>query len=291
GGAEAEALGVRRDSVLLMIGGARGITARFAATVAAASGCRIVLAGRTTLSAEPERPEVAAATDLIGVRAAIASAGRCDPTELDRLARRVLARREVSATMDELRGLGSQVSYLPVDVTDDEALRQVVKQTYSEHGKLDGVVFAAGVIEDRLLADKEIDSFRRVFTTKIDGARTLLSALAESPEPPGFVVLFGSIAAVLGNRGQTDYAAANDALETLGRDWATRTGKRALTVHWGPWAPNSRHSGMVTPELAADYGRRGIGLIDPEEGALSLLRELAWGDESLRAVVYTASQW
>jgi NAD(P)-dependent dehydrogenase (short-subunit alcohol dehydrogenase family) len=124
----------------------------------------------------------------------------------------------------------------------------------------------------------------------VDGAHAVLDALRELPGPPRFAVLFGSIAAVLGNRGQADYAAANDALESLGRDWAARCGRRALTVHWGPWAPDPRHGGMVTPELAADYSRRGIGLIDPVEGALCLLRELAWGDKALRAVVYTAPE-
>jgi hypothetical protein len=46
---------------------------------------------------------------------------------------------------------------------------------------------------------------------------------------------------------------------------------------------------MVTPELMRSYAQRGIKLIDPEEGALSLLRELAWG--SVDSVVYTASGW
>src|SRR5205085_8578310 len=142
---------------------------------------------------------------------------------------------------------------------------------HTEYGRLDGVVFAAGVIEDRLLADKTADSFHRVYATKVDGARHLLDALGDVSDGPGFVVLFGSIAAVLGNRGQTDYAAANDALESLGTAWAERTGKRALTVHWGPWAPRDRHGGMVSPELGRSYAGRGIELIDPEEGTLSLL--------------------
>jgi len=34
-----------------------------------------------------------------------------------------------------------------------------------------------------------------------------------------------------------------------------------------------------------------IELIDPEEGTMALLRELAFGDETTRAVVYTASGW
>ena len=51
---------------------------------------------------------------------------------------------------------------------------------------------------------------------------------------------------------------------------------------------------MVTPELMQAYAKRGIALIDPEEGALAILRELAFGGGSDRAaagVVYTASGW
>jgi hypothetical protein len=48
---------------------------------------------------------------------------------------------------------------------------------------------------------------------------------------------------------------------------------------------------MVTPELAQEYGRRGIALIDPEEGTRCLLGELASGAPSVHAVVYTAQGW
>ncbi|HEY3465813.1 MAG TPA: SDR family oxidoreductase, partial [Amycolatopsis sp.] len=161
-----------------------------------------------------------------------------------------------------------------------------VKEIHAEHGRLDGIVYAAGVIEDKLVADKTPESFARVYTTKADGARTLLEATADLPDEPKFVVLFGSIAAALGNRGQADYAAANDALEHLGRRWPAG---RAVTVHWGPWAPSG--SGMVTPELMREYARRGVALIDPDEGALGLLRELAWGRPDTDVVVHTASGW
>ncbi len=291
GEAEAAALGLDHGSVLLMIGGARGITARFALTTAAATGCRIVVTGRTPLRTVSHPPAVAAATNLAGVRAALFAAGDRDHAEVDRTARRIMAGRQVEATLAQLRLLGGDVDHHPVDVTDEQALHTLFKQVHARYGRIDGVVFSAGVIEDRLFVDKTPDSFRRVFDTKVGGARTLLSAVDDLPRPPGFVVLFGSIAAVLGNRGQADYAAANDALDTIAGQWARRTGNRALTVHWGPWAPDVELGGMVTPELAADYARRGIELIDPEEGALSLLRELAWGDPAACSVVYTASGW
>ncbi|MFF4015707.1 SDR family NAD(P)-dependent oxidoreductase [Streptomyces sp. NPDC001843] len=291
GAAEAAALGLDHDSVVLLVGGARGITARFAATLAAACRCRIELIGRTPAPAGPEDPRTAAARTPAALRAALAT--RADvslkPAEINRVAELILAGREITATLAELSALGSEARYRSVDFRDRDAALQAVKEIHTEHGRLDGVVFAAGVIEDRLIAEKTAESFQRVYGTKTTGATTLLAALEELPTGPRFAVLFGSVSAVLGNRGQADYAAANDALEDLGADWAARTGHRTLTVHWGPWAPTGAHTGMVSPELGREYARRGMRLIDPEEGTAALLRELAWGDESARAVVYTAS--
>ncbi|MGW3962784.1 SDR family NAD(P)-dependent oxidoreductase [Amycolatopsis sp. NPDC005003] len=286
GAAEATAIGLHRDSVVLLVGGARGITARFATTLAAAVRCRIELLGRTPVpAAEDEHPAAKTAKDL---RAALIEAGLKSPAEIERTVRRILGEREVRQTLAKLEALGSPVRYQSVDMLDAEAVHRAVKEIHAEHGRLDGIVYAAGVIEDKLVAEKTPESFERVYGTKVDGARTLLEATADLPDEPAFVVLFGSIAAALGNRGQSDYAAANDALETLGRQWPAG---RAVTVHWGPWAPTGEHDGMVTPELMRDYARRGIALIDPEEGTLGLLRELAWGRPDTGAVVHTASGW
>ncbi|WP_405845405.1 SDR family oxidoreductase [Streptomyces sp. NBC_01518] len=292
GVAEASAIGLDRDSVVLLVGGARGITAKFAVALAAASRCRIELLGRTAAPAGPEDPATAGARTPAELRAALArNSGGLTPAEINRTAELLLAQREITATLDELTALGSEARYHSVDFREPDAALQAVKEIHAEHGRLDGVVYAAGVIEDRLIAEKTTESFQRVYGTKTHGAETLLSALEELPNGPAFAVLFGSISAVLGNRGQVDYAAANDALQSLGTAWAARTGHRALTVHWGPWAPTGGHHGMVTPELGREYARRGISLIDPEEGTAALLRELAWGDESAGAVVYTASGW
>ncbi|MFE2431781.1 SDR family NAD(P)-dependent oxidoreductase [Streptomyces sp. NPDC059373] len=294
GAAEAAAIGLDRDSVVVLVGGARGITARFAGALASAARCRIELLGRTPEADGPEDPATAAAQDETALRAALAARGGRTPAEIQRETALILAQREVATTIERLTGLGSQVRYRSVDFREPDAVLQAVKEIHAEHGRLDGVVYAAGVIEDRLIQEKSTESFQRVFGTKADGASALLDALEELELPggPGFAVLFGSISAVLGNRGQSDYASANDALEVLGARWQARTGRRALTVHWGPWAPTGTYGGgMVTPELGREYARRGIKLIDPEEGTLALLRELAYGDESAGAVVYTASGW
>lgn len=294
GAAEAEAMGLDRDSVVVVAGGARGITARCVAVLAAAARCRIELIGRTPAPTGPEDPATAAAHDRAALRGVLARTGRHpSPAAVDRTADLILAQREVAATLDAVRAAGGRAGYRSVDCRDAAAVLQAVKEIHSEHGRVDGVIHAAGVVEDRLIEDKSEASFRRVHGTKTESAAALLAAVDQLPEAerPSFAVLFGSIAAVLGNRGQSDYAAANDALEAYGAAWAARTGRRALTVHWGPWAPSETHGGMVGPELARLYARRGVRLIDPEEGALALLRELAWGDPAERAVVLTASEW
>jgi hypothetical protein len=55
-----------------------------------------------------------------------------------------------------------------------------------------------------------------------------------------------------------------------------------VSVDWGPWAG----SGMVSAELAQEYERRGVRLIDPEHGVACLLSELALGKPDDVQVVY-----
>ncbi|HJP72639.1 MAG TPA: SDR family NAD(P)-dependent oxidoreductase [Pseudonocardiaceae bacterium] len=289
GSAEAEVLGLDRDSVILLVGGGRGITARFAGLLAEAARPHLHLAGRTALPETAEDPAIAAATDPVALRGAVIATGVRNPAEVERTVSTILAQREIATTLNEVRALGATAEYHCIDARDADAMATLVKEIHAEHGRLDLVVHAAGVIADKLIADKDPATFERVYDTKVLGARALLNALADLPGPPGTAVLFGSIAGALGNRGQADYAAANDALETIGAQWAERTGGRALTVHWGPWAACGGHDGMVTEELMREYARRGIKLIDPEEGVLALLRELAWGTDN--AVLYTASGW
>ncbi|WP_436776677.1 SDR family NAD(P)-dependent oxidoreductase [Yinghuangia sp. YIM S09857] len=273
--------GLTRDSVLLLTGGARGITARVAAGLAASYGCHVELVGRTA-DAGPEDPAIAAAADRAGLRAALIAAGMRKPAEIEAETARVLARREVRATLDSLAGVAASVRVHAADVRDAVAMRAVVDDVYARHGRLDGVVHGAGVLDDRLLKDKTEEAFARVFTTKVVGARALADALRSHAASgrPKFVVLFGSVAGVFGNRGQADYAAANDALDALAHMWHRSAGTdavadRVVSIDWGPWAAEG--GGMVTAELERHYERMGMPLIAPDAGVAALLAELASG--------------
>ena len=104
-----------------------------------------------------------------------------------------------------------------------------------------------------------------------------------------FLVLFGSVSGVFGNRGQCDYAAANDALDTLARSWEGRFTGRVLSVDWGPWAPaDGAGDGMVSEELLRAYARQGVSALPPDDGGRAFLEELAHGSEP--QVVYVCAE-
>ncbi|ABW14966.1 Beta-ketoacyl synthase [Parafrankia sp. EAN1pec] len=264
--------GLDRSGVVLLTGGARGITARTALALAGATGCAVELVGRTPVPDAPEDEATAGALDAPALRRALIATGVRRPAEIEARIGRILAEREIRATLAALREVAASVRYHPIDVRDVTAVAGVVADVYARHGRLDGVVHGAGVLEDRLLRDKSPESFDRVFRTKVDGARALLDALRPDV---GFVVLFGSVAGVFGNRGQVDYAAANDALDALAHTASARFAGRVVSVDWGPWGTDTAAGrGMVSAELSREYARRGIGLIDPGEGVAALLREL-----------------
>ncbi|MGH9122759.1 MAG: SDR family NAD(P)-dependent oxidoreductase, partial [Acidimicrobiales bacterium] len=267
--AAAGTLRLNRDSVVLLTGGARGITAAVAAGVNARFGCQLEIVGRTDPLAE-EDPHLAGATDLREMRRHLAEAGDLSPASIDSAARSALSRRQARSNLEALTAAGARVRYHRVDVTDSAALGGLVDDVYARHGRLDAVLHGAGIIDDRLMRDKDPASFASVYATKVDAARTILGRLLEGP---GLVVLFASISGVTGNRGQVDYAAANAALDSLARSSDGTQGWRVVSLDWGPWAG----AGMVDEALQREYARRGVELIDLDQGVSCVLEVMDGG--------------
>jgi NAD(P)-dependent dehydrogenase (short-subunit alcohol dehydrogenase family)/acyl carrier protein len=271
------------SSVVLFTGGARGITAQIAIAMARRFRCTLELVGRSPLL-DDEDAELRAASDAVGLRklliARINGAGPASPAAIDAHCKQILAAREVRETLDAIRAAGGRVDYHAVDVRDDAAFGTLIDQLRAKHGRIDGVVHGAGLIEDKLLRDKTHESFDRVFSTKVAGARTLARKLADETR---FFVFFSSVSGAFGNRGQTDYAAANDVLDKLAHHLHETVRGRVLSINWGPW----RGVGMVRPELEREYERRGIGLIQPRDGIDRFFEELLAGSDP--QVILTAT--
>jgi acyl transferase domain-containing protein/NAD(P)H-dependent flavin oxidoreductase YrpB (nitropropane dioxygenase family) len=260
-------LALGHDAVVLLTGGGRGVTASVGLALAREYGCRLVIIGRTPAPVEEEDSATSDARDPASLRRALIDAGWREPPAIEAECRRITASRKLRETIGRLEQAGAEVEYRCADLRNPDALGDVVRQVHQSHGRLDGIIHGAGVLEDTRLVDKSIDSFERVFDTKVCGVEALANVLGEDTR---FVVLFSSVSGVFGNRGQIDYAAANDALATLARWLDGRVHGRVVAVDWGPWAGD----GMVSAELEREFGRRGIGPIDPDDGVARLLAEL-----------------
>ncbi len=256
---------------VIVSGGARGITAACAVELARRVRPALVLLGRTP-EPGPEPLWMQGLEEENEIRRALLreefSASSARPAEAEKKLRLLLAAREVRNTLQTLQELGAPAAYVSVDVRDPVRLRAVVAEARDRFGPIRGLIHGAGVLEDRLILDKTLEQFDRVMSTKLGGFLALREALGD--EELRLMVLFSSVTARFGNRGQADYAMANEALNKLARAEARRRpGCRVVAVNWGPW-----DCGMVTPGIRREFERRGVELLSAAQGAASLIAEL-----------------
>ncbi|WP_161967675.1 type I polyketide synthase [Fimbriiglobus ruber] len=266
---DARAVELDTDSVVLMTGGARGITAKVALELASRYKPRLVLVGSSPLPAE-EPAETAGLTSAAEIKAALMSRQQgAKPAAIEAAYKRLLKDREIRANLDAIRRSGGKVEYRSVDVRDPSAFGALIDELNAAGG-IAGVIHGAGVIEDKLLRDKTPESFDRVIDTKVGSALTLARKL--DPVKLKFFALFASITSRYGNRGQSDYAAANEVLSKLACDLDRKWPGRVMSIAWGPWA----EVGMVA-DLEKHLVARGLKLIEPAIGAGFAVDEIIYG--------------
>jgi acyl carrier protein len=94
-----------------------------------------------------------------------------------------------------------------------------------------GVIHAAMVLDDGILANLDAERFHRVLAPKVAGAENL-DRLVRG-EHLDYFVLFSSVTSLIGNPGQANYVAANAYMEGLARR-RRQEGLPALAIGWGP---------------------------------------------------------
>ena len=102
------------------------------------------------------------------------------------------------------------------------------------------ILHAGGVLADATVGKQSLAGIRQAFAAKVDAAQHAHRSTA--CDPTAGVVLFSSVASLLGSAGQANYSAANGALDGLAAQWA-HEGRGVSAVQWGPWAGKSSASG------------------------------------------------
>jgi NAD(P)-dependent dehydrogenase (short-subunit alcohol dehydrogenase family)/acyl carrier protein len=280
-------LRLEEESVLLVTGGAYGITADIVKAFAKKFKPIIILTGRSRLP-EPEGPETLALRSSAELKKFLIESMRArdpktKPVEIERALTRILRDREIADNLAAMRDAGARVEYHSIDLRDEGGFSQLIQSIYARHGRIDGVLHGAGAIDDKLIKDKQVESFDNVFSTKVIPATVLVKNL--KPETLKFFVFFSSIAGRFGNAGQSDYSAANEVINKLAGllrvDWPH---VQTVAINWGPW-----DGGMVKPELRAFFAQREIFPITLEQGTRRCLEELQHGASGPSEVVVASS--
>ncbi|MEU2401730.1 type I polyketide synthase [Streptomyces pseudogriseolus] len=162
----------------------------------------------------------------------------------------------------------------------DVAERDEVTALLAAH-RVDGIVHAAGVLDDDLIEAMTPERLERALRAKALGA-VHLDELTRGWALEAFVV-FSSIAGVWGSGGQAVYAAANACADAVTQARRGR-GEPGLSVAWGPWSGG----GMVSEAGATELERRGLRIMEPGRALLGLERALEAGDG---AVVVADVEW
>jgi hypothetical protein len=257
--------------VVVVSGGARGVTAACLVAWLGSVRPRLVLLGRTALDEEP--PACRGIDGEAPLKKALLAAAKAagenvTPAELTARVQQVQAVREIQATLAALGAAGGEVEYQRVAVDDAAGLAAVLADVRDRLGPIRAVIHAAGVLADKRIGDKTDAQFDRVFDTKVQGLRVLLAATVD--DPLKLLCVFSSVSARCGNTGQADYAMANQVLASVARQEARRRpGLRAKSLGWGPW-----EGGMVTPQLKQRFAELGVPMIPLDVGARMFVDEV-----------------
>ena len=191
------------------------------------------------------------------------------------------------ATIREIAAMeqrGAKVRVAAFDIADVELLSALLTDIDAQGLTLRGIVHAAGVPGEAVVADIDVARLGAARRGKVEGAIALRRQTRGLPLD--FVVLCSSVAGRLGAVGQAAYAAANAELEMLAWQWRA-DGVPVSVVPWGPWADAGMFASASQQARAAWQARgvvpmssqralAGLERVLAEEDALAIVAQVEW---------------
>jgi 3-oxoacyl-[acyl-carrier protein] reductase len=189
-----------------------------------------------------------------------------------------------AAPLEELRGsiqsAGGNAEARPCDVANGEALSALIEEVASTHGRLDIMVNNAGITRDGLILRMSDADFDEVITVNLRSAFVACRAAARPMMRGRFgrIVNVGSVTGLVGNAGQTNYAAAKAGLVGLTKSLAKELGSKGITA-------NLVAPGFVETDMTAALPQQ----LKDEVVKTIAVRRFGTADEIAHAVSFVAS--
>ncbi|MEG3630823.1 SDR family NAD(P)-dependent oxidoreductase [Streptomyces poriticola] len=267
--------GHARPSVILAVGGGRGITAACVRALVTRSSATLWILGSTPLDGWPQHlltceDEAFRALTPEILRQAVHSEPGRTLAEARRRLGRLRAARETARTLAGLRDINGpqNTHYVPCDIRDRSAVAEAARQVLAVTPEIDLLINGAGVRHSAAPGHKPLTGFRDVIQTKIDGHHNLKTAFRGQVRQ---WCTFGSVISPLGLQGEADYGAAGAYLENTAR-LSFQSKENEFTIVWPLWG----EIGMAAdPRVQAAVTRHvRLAPLDPDEGSEQFLAEL-----------------
>ncbi|NEO56352.1 MAG: SDR family NAD(P)-dependent oxidoreductase [Okeania sp. SIO3B5] len=228
------------EDVILVTGGAKGITAECALALAKNTGVKMALVGRS----QKENPEV-------------------------------------MQTLKRFQDEGLTCQYYPADITNSQAVVELVQKITAELGLITGIIHGAGLNTPRRVEQVTLEAAQKEVSPKILGAHHLLQALATTP--PKLVMAFSSIIGVTGMPGNAWYAFANESLTLLLHQFqAQNPHTQVLSLAYSVWDEVGMGARMGSIKT---LDKMGIGAIPLKEGVDRFLQLFEYDPGVLQVII------
>lgn len=241
---------LRKQGVYLITGGSGGLGLVMAEHLARTTKARLVLTGRSSIPDCAEWP-------------------------------RVLEEQSQSAIASKIRALqrieeaGGEVLTVAADASDEAQMRSVIEQAFQRFGVIHGVIHMAGVPGGGIIQLKTCEMAERILAPKVKGTLVLEKIFAG--RQLDFLVLYSSIASVLGEVGQSDYCGASAFLDAYAQ--ANAGGERpVIAINWEIWQEVGIGVNTAVPAHIRQLRQQMLANgIPPTEGADAFGRILSSG--------------
>ena len=183
---------------------------------------------------------------------------------------------------EEIRAMGRRALVVQADVSDADAVQQMVAAVVKEFGRIDILVNNAGITRDGLLMRMKDEDWEAVLKTNLTGVYHCTKAVTKGmmKQRYGRIINMTSVVGVTGNAGQANYAAAKAGVIGLTKSTAKELASRAITA-------NAIAPGFIESDMTA-----GLPEKNKQEMAAAIpLAKFGQPADVAQAVVFLASDW
>ena len=140
---------------------------------------------------------------------------------------------EANSIVEAIKGQGREAISVKADVADGEAVRVMMQQVTDRWGKIDILVNNAGINRDILLLRMPESAWDEVINTNLRGAYLCTKFVLRSmvTQHWGRIINIASVAGIIGNAGQSNYAASKGGLIAFTKSIAREMGSRNITAN------------------------------------------------------------